>query len=397
MTILRLVFLLLGLSHVRGCFTPLCDAAGGFEPKVFTTRTGDQMLYEAAKPAGGDLIVETGISFLPPEYHHTVVKIDEAYGPQELATFTLSTYFGSGVVASGERWWYSLAGTREENQHGVFFLTPEQTFVPVDEMHTADWIPFDGPEPRGLLVGAHREETRAMEVTAGGVRRRWSLPPVSTFSSGWRDAERLPNGSIALVTFQPLHGVELHLLGGDEPAPVSLRRDAVVRLVTAVSADGMLAVVTETRLGELEAAVFDPKTPGTLRWLALTTKDEPGRYPQVVFHEDKFIVAWLAPAANELRARTFTGERAGAAATIAPFLRRGNAAVSISILPEALPEGESELLFVWQEDEPTMRRVPADFADSGLPSASANGYSVAPRLHLSRPSCPLGSRRLSSP
>jgi hypothetical protein len=356
-TIVRLLFLVLGLSQVRGCFTPLCEAVGGFETKVFTTRTGDQMLADAAKTADGELIVETALSYLPPEYHHTVVKMDDAYGPQELASFSLSNYFGSGVVASGDSWWYSLAGTREENADGVFFLTPEQTFVPVDEIYSADWIPFDGPEPRGLLVGAHGEETRAMEVAPGGVRRRWSMPPVSSFAGGWRDAERLPDGAIALVTFQPASGLELRLLDGDEPAAVSLRKDAVVRLVTALSADGMVAVVTESRLGELEAAVFDPKNPGTLRWLALTTKDEPGRYPQVVFHDGRFIAAWFARGANELRARTFTGERAGAAATIAPFLRRGNAPVSISILPE----GE-ELLFVWQEDEPTMRRVPADFA-----------------------------------
>lgn len=357
MTIVRLLLLVLGLAQARGCFTPLCEAAGNFETKVFNPRTGDQMLYDAAKPAGGGLVVETGISYLPPEYHHTVVKMDDAYGPQEVDTFSLSGYFGSGVVASGEGWWYSLAGTREENQNGVYFLTPERTFVPVDAIHTADWIPFDGPEPRGLLVGMGRGELQAMEVTPGGVPRRWSLPAVSAFSGGWRDAERLPDGAIALVTNQPASGVELNLLEGEEPAVVSLRKDAAVRLVTALSADGMLAVVTESRLGELEAAVFDPKNPGTLRWLALTTKDEPGRYPQVVFHEDEFIVAWLGPEAKELRARTFTAARAGASATIAPFLRRGNAPVSISILPE----GE-ELLFVWQEDEPAARRVPADFA-----------------------------------
>lgn len=359
MAIVRLLLLVLGLSHVRGCFTALCDAAGGFETKVLTTRTGDQMLYDAAKPAGGALIVETGMSYVPPEYHHTVVKMDEAYGPHQLAEFKLANYIGSGLVASGETWWYSLAGGREEEERGVFFLTPEQTFVPAGEIHSAEWFPLDGVEPRGLLVGSSGERLRALEVTPGGVQREWSLPFDGVMRSGWRDAERLPDGSIALVTFRRDSGLQLELLAGDEePDAIPLRSGIeVVRLTTALAADGMLAVVTESKRGELEAAVFDPKSPGTPRWLALTTADEPGQHADVVFHDGRFIAAWFTGGPNELRARTFTAERAGAAASIAPFLRRGSAPVSISILPE----GE-ELLFVWQADEPAVRRMPAEFA-----------------------------------
>src|SRR5687768_8582390 len=111
-------------------------------------------MRSAALTNEGDLIVDTGIGYLPPEYHHTVVRVSETYGPEELAKFDLvSDFFGSGVIASGGSWWYSLAGGRTRNETGVFFVAPEVTFVEVDWIYHGDWLPFDAPEPHGLLIG----------------------------------------------------------------------------------------------------------------------------------------------------------------------------------------------------------------------------------------------------
>jgi hypothetical protein len=117
----------------------------------------------------------------------------------------------------------------------------------------------------------------------------------------------------------------------------------------------------ESRFGEVEAAVFDPANPASAKWQVLTTKDEPGRFPEVVFHGGRFVAAWLATQTGELRARTFTAERMAPAATIAPVQRRGSRLPSIAILPD----GE-EILFVWQEDEVMSRKVPAELGGFAL-------------------------------
>ncbi len=361
MAFVRLLLLAVGLLNLRGCFTPLCDAVRRYETKVIATRTGDQLLRDAARTAGGDLLLDMGIGYLPPEYHHTVVRANDVYGPQELAKFKLTDHYGSGVVAAGESWWYSIAGRRDgKSESGVFFATPEVTFVAVDEIHSAEWLPLDDEEPRGLLVGHDRDGLRAVEVTREGVRRQWPLPMQIAVASVWRSAERLDGGAIALVYFDHAESrIVLEMLDGDEPVRTVLRGNpswSHVRLTTALSADGMLAVVLESKSGELEAAVFDPRNPGELKWQRLTAKDESGRYPRVIFHDGKFIAAWLA-STKELRARTFTAEGTGPAGTIAPLVQRGTRDPAITIIPD----GE-ELLFLWQADEVMVRRVPEDFA-----------------------------------
>ena len=318
-------------------------------------------MVDAALTAGGDLLIGTGVGYLPPgEHHHTAVRVSDTYGPEHVATFKMgSDYFGAGVVSSGESWWYSIAGARGKDDTGVLFATPEQSFVKVEGIFDGDWIPFDEPEPHGLVVGHDREGLRAVEVTRGGVKGEWRLTDTNVVGHRLRDAERLPGGDIALVSIRD-GGVYLHLLGRSE---IALRTSgSPVRVRTARAGDGALAVVIESRLGELEGAVFDPKNPASVKWQALTTKEEPGRHPEVVFHDGKFIAAWLATESNELRARTFTGDGMAPAATIAPVQRRGNRLPSIAILPH----GE-EILFLWQEDEVMSRRVPAELAGFAFP------------------------------
>lgn len=358
MTLIRLLLLAI-VSQLRGCFLPLCEAVGGREPQSVSTRTSDRVLVDAALIKDGDLIVDMAMSYTPPEYHHNIVRVDETYGPEELARYQLTDYFGSGVTASGDSWWYSLAGGRGEKGSAVFFRTPEERVVETGLIFAGEWVPFDQAEPRGLLIADVRKGLQAMEITPGGVLRRWSLPLDNAWAIGARDAQRLPDGAIALVAFRhDTAALHLLILDQGEPVVVLLRENLKhVRLTTALASDGMLAVVLESNAGELEAAVFDPHNPGQLRWQLLTPKDEPGRNAAVIFHEGKFIAAWSAPGSHELRARTFTAERPGPLATIAPLLSRGNRIPSISIFPD----GE-ELLFVWQEDGVMSRRVPAEFA-----------------------------------
>jgi hypothetical protein len=318
------------------------------------------VLTDAALTANGELILDTGIVFLPPgEHDHTAVRVSSTYGPEEIAKFKIVTpYFGTGVVASGDSWWYSIAGGRGKDDSGVFFLTPEPSFVKVEEFYDGDWIAFDEPEPHGLLVGHRRDGLHAAEITRGGVRKKWRLPDTNVVGHRLRDAELLSGGEIALVSIRD-GAVHLQVLG--DPEIVLRRSGSPVRVRTARTDDGMLGVLIETRLGELEAAVFDPKNPGDVTWQQLTTKEDPGRFPEIVFHDGKFIAAWLVTEMNELRARTFTASGMAATATIAPVLRRGGRLPSISILPD----GE-EILLVWQEDEVMSRRVPAELGGFGF-------------------------------
>src|SRR5688572_19149488 len=211
-------------------------------------------MTDAALLKNGDLLVDAGIGYVPPgEYHHTVVRVDGTYGPEEVVTFKLlSDYFGSGVVASGESWWYSIAGGRTAHEPGVFFATPEVSFIRVEGLYDGDWMPFDGPEPHGLLVGHDRDGLRAVEVTRGGVKRQWSVAPTNTVGHRLRDAERLPDGSIALVAIHDKFALTLEILEGDkEPRSLTLHEStSPFRVGTAVADDGMLAVLIETNLGE---------------------------------------------------------------------------------------------------------------------------------------------------
>ena len=367
MTSFRLVLLLLGLTHLRGCFTPLCDAVRGFsETSTVVTRTGTELLVSAVRGAEGNLAVATSMGFMPPEYHYTVVEMSESGGPNEIARFKLTSDFGGALSGENGKWWFSLAG-RETEDHAalVAFVTPELRKVRVAVGGGGgEWLPFDGAEPRGLLVSFGAASHRAIEVTPGGARREWPLPVVNSFSTGWWAAERLAGGSIALVQYDhSAASVILRILGSDVKELVL--RDQLggsARVATAISAEGdQLGVVIELKDGTIEAAVIGPVVPATIDWKKVTAKDDPGRYPAAAFHEGKLVVAWFASQTDQLRARTLTGGHLGPAATIAPLHRRGNTLPAISILPE----GE-EILFVWQADEITTRRVPAEFAGLNL-------------------------------
>ena len=362
MTILRLVLLALGLSHLRGCYAPLCDAARGFgEIETVVTRAGMQAMTDAIRDAEGNLVVSTGIAFTPPEYHQTVIEVNRFVGPRDVAKFQLDHYFGEGLSGADGKWWYSLAGTRKgDSTSGVFFVTPEPRFVAVSRFSQGEWLPFDEAEPRGMLVEMSGERTRALEVTPGGVRRQWTLPVVNSFSIGWWAAERLTDGSIALLQYdRNTYNVILRILGQDVKELVLRDQLPHVWLASAVSPGGKLAVVIDRREGDIDAAIIDPAVTSAIEWKKVTTKAEPGRYPEAAFDGERLIVAWVGD--HQLKARTITDGRLTPVATLAPLRRRGGGLPAITILPE----GE-EILFVWQADEVMKRRVPADFSGLNL-------------------------------
>jgi len=360
-TLVRLLVLVLGLSHLRGCAVPLCDAVGGYPVTTVSTRTGDQRFSSAILTAGGELVIETGMSYLPPQYLTTVVRMDERYGPEEVGKFELVDEFGSGLVRAGDDWWFSLGGKRADRTAGIYFVTPEASFVEIPEVFDAVWLPLDGAEPRGLLVGMGKGGGRALEITRGGVVRRWPLPPINLWGYNLWAAERLPDGAIALFAVDRDHRVVLRVLDGGASAEETVLIDDgdAAHVTTALAPEGMVAVVVRRRAG-LFAALFDPRNPAAIRWHQLTEKDESGAFPAVVVHEGKAIVGWST--SDRIRARAFTSERlAGPAATIGPLLRRGERRPSLAVLPD----GE-ELLFLWGEDEVTTRRVPAELAGFAL-------------------------------
>ncbi|HYR28556.1 MAG TPA: hypothetical protein VEU30_08825, partial [Thermoanaerobaculia bacterium] len=201
---------------------------------------------------------------------------------------------------------------------------------------------------------------RALEITRGGIVRRWPLPPINRWGYNLWAAERLPDGAIALFAVDRDNRLVLSVLdGGDSVETVLLDDGDAAYVTTALAPNGMVAAVIRRRSG-LHAALFDPRNPAAIQWHELTEKDESGAFPAIVAHEGKVIVGWTS--SNRIRARAFTaGRLVGPATTIAPLLRRGERMPSLAILAD----GE-ELVFIWGEDEVTTRRVPAELAGFAL-------------------------------
>jgi hypothetical protein len=231
-------------------------------------------------------------------------------GDKTLAALILPSPSGpEEFVARGGGWWYATYRWHFDRPATLFIAddgsgTVQTNVVddPVAIRNVDSWIVVRGDRPRGLIIHIGDQGVEATAIDPQGQFTTWRLPLLEK-TSGREWAEMLPDGSIALLVNTGRGTCSLFLLDRDGHVGTVDFGQELVSVVTAVDADGNIALMTSGGNCVL-GAVINPRDPKPIIWRRLSSDADVVTIPSPVGYLSSdemrvaavsggFIAAWV--------------------------------------------------------------------------------------------------------